>query len=131
MGGRDVVARNGKSLSPQSSAFVFLESQYRHVLLRQRPRGWTRPAMETLPPRVVLSLTAAGGETLLDSATIASQDLLKEDLVAEIWRDHLARRAERHPYLWNVLMFQAWLADARSSMHAPRNQTPRYLIDHA
>ena len=58
-------------------------------------------------------------EALLDRSAIASQGLLDADLVAEIWRDHLARRAERQSHLWNVLMFQAWFNDRSPGAGTP------------
>jgi asparagine synthase (glutamine-hydrolysing) len=54
-------------------------------------------------------------EELLDSKSIAEQGLLDSRVVSRIWRDHLAKRAERHPHLWNVLMFQAWAKETGAS----------------
>jgi asparagine synthase (glutamine-hydrolysing) len=59
-------------------------------------------------------------EELLAPANLREGGLLDAELVRTRWQEHLSGAADRRYYLWNVLMFQAWLAaqtpvSARSS----------------
>ncbi|NIP51828.1 MAG: asparagine synthase (glutamine-hydrolyzing) [Phycisphaerae bacterium] len=47
-------------------------------------------------------------EHLLDPAAIVEDGILNRDMVAQIWKDHIACQRDRSSYLWDVLMFQAW-----------------------
>lgn len=48
-------------------------------------------------------------ETHLDSSKLATQGLLDEKKISLMWKQHLSGRYDRSSYLWNVLMFQAWM----------------------
>jgi asparagine synthase (glutamine-hydrolysing) len=50
---------------------------------------------------------------LLDPARLRADGLLDADKVSAMWRQHVGGSFDRSTYLWNVLMFQAWHADAR------------------
>jgi len=50
---------------------------------------------------------------LLDPAGLRRDGLLDADRVNGMWLEHLSGRYDRSAYLWNVLMFQAWHAEAR------------------
>lgn len=47
--------------------------------------------------------------SLLDEHRLRSQGFINSELVATMWREHQSGRHDRQAYLWNVLMFQAWL----------------------
>jgi asparagine synthase (glutamine-hydrolysing) len=48
-------------------------------------------------------------EHLLDRRRLAAQGLLAPDPVRRLWRQHLSGEYRWQFYLWDVLMFQAWL----------------------
>lgn len=54
-------------------------------------------------------------ESLLDPVVIRAQALIDADSVAQLWQEHISGKYDRGPYLWNVLMFQAWYADMVSA----------------
>jgi asparagine synthase (glutamine-hydrolysing) len=49
-------------------------------------------------------------ESLLDESRLKRQGLLRPQVVRKIWEQHLSGRHNWHFRLWNVLMFQAWMA---------------------
>jgi asparagine synthase (glutamine-hydrolysing) len=49
-------------------------------------------------------------EDLLSPARLRDGGLLDAGLVRARWREHLSGAVDRRYYLWNILMFQAWLA---------------------
>lgn len=58
-------------------------------------------------------------ESLLDRSTLAGQGFLDPRQVHSLWQQHLSGRFDRSLHLWNLLMFQAWLASAQSSPSLP------------
>lgn len=50
-------------------------------------------------------------EALLDPSQLRAQGYLDAAKVERTWQQHLSGYYDRSPYLWNVLMFQAWLAN--------------------
>jgi len=50
-------------------------------------------------------------EDLLDSSALRRQGYLDADAVSRIWREYLAGENNWNYYLWDVLMFQAWLGE--------------------
>lgn len=54
-------------------------------------------------------------EDLLAERRIAADGLFDPKAVRAEWQLHLSGRKDRHYGLWTVLMFQAWLAEQRSS----------------
>jgi len=48
-------------------------------------------------------------EDLLDEARLRRQGYLRADLVRRAWDEHQSGRRNLQHFLWNVLMFQAWL----------------------
>jgi len=48
-------------------------------------------------------------ESLLSSHTIKSQGLLNDTLIQRRWKEHKLGRCNWEYWLWNVLIFQAWL----------------------
>lgn len=51
-------------------------------------------------------------EIHLDGSKLAEQGFLDAEKVSLMWRQHLSGSYDRSPYLWNVLMFQAWHAES-------------------
>jgi asparagine synthase (glutamine-hydrolysing) len=80
---------------------------YRHVppALIERPKtGFSVPLGHWLrgPLR-------AWATELLQPQALSRDGLLDAAKVAQLWQDHLSGRFDRSSYLWNVLMFQAWM----------------------
>jgi len=48
-------------------------------------------------------------EDLLDASVLKNQNYIKADVVRSMWDDHIAGRGNWSYYLWDVLMFQAWI----------------------
>jgi asparagine synthase (glutamine-hydrolysing) len=48
-------------------------------------------------------------ESLLDSARLSREGYLNPAPIREKWKEHLAGRRNWQYYLWDILMFQAWL----------------------
>ncbi|HEU4856186.1 MAG TPA: asparagine synthase (glutamine-hydrolyzing) [Rhodanobacteraceae bacterium] len=52
-------------------------------------------------------------EALLDERRLREQGYFDPAPIRRMWADHLAGRVREHHRLWDVLMFQAWLAERR------------------
>lgn len=52
-------------------------------------------------------------EDLLNIGSLRKSDFLNAKLIETLWADHLSGRFDRSSYLWNVLMFQAWLQNQK------------------
>jgi asparagine synthase (glutamine-hydrolysing) len=50
---------------------------------------------------------------LLSPATLRGQGYVDADFVARMWAEYQRGRTGWHYYLWDVLMFQAWLGSVR------------------
>ena len=90
--------------------WLLREVLYRHVprALVERPKtGFTLPLDSWL--RGPLRDWA---ESLLDPARLAREGFFRPDPIREAWKRHLSGRSSAHYQLWDVLMFQAWLADS-------------------
>jgi asparagine synthase (glutamine-hydrolysing) len=48
-------------------------------------------------------------ESLLDEQRIRDEGYLQPEPIRAKWREHLAGKRNWQPYLWDVLMFEAWL----------------------
>ncbi len=48
-------------------------------------------------------------EALLDARTLREQGLLRPEPIQTKWAEHLAGQSNWQYYLWDILMFQAWL----------------------
>lgn len=87
--------------------WILRQVLYRHVprALIERPKtGFSVPLGDWLrgPLR-------AWADELLAPQGLAADGLLDEGKVAALWQEHLSGRFDRSSYLWNVLMFQAWM----------------------
>jgi asparagine synthase (glutamine-hydrolysing) len=54
-------------------------------------------------------------EHLLDPVRLAQQGYLRPEPIRALWTAHLRGQAEAHYYLWDVLMFQAWLENRHAN----------------
>jgi len=55
-------------------------------------------------------------EQLLDPVLLQQQGILNVDYIRQLWLEHLSGSRNWHSQLWNVLMFQAWLASQQESV---------------
>jgi len=53
------------------------------------------------------------GEELLDESRLKREGFFQPRPIREKWEQHLSGREDWHYYLWDILMFQAWLAEQR------------------
>jgi asparagine synthase (glutamine-hydrolysing) len=58
----------------------------------------------------------AWGEALLEPSRLRSEGYLDAVAVQEKWREHQTGTRNWHYLLWDVLMFQAWLAAQDSTV---------------
>lgn len=84
----------------------------RHLLARYVPRALTdRPKMGFGVPigawlRGPLKEWAA---ELLDRTRLGQEGFLDADIVGNVWQEHIQHRRDREYFIWDVLMFEAWL----------------------
>ena len=114
----------------------FALSLPKRVLIRGHEGKWAlRQILDRYVPRELIDRPKAGfevplgawlrgplrpwAESLLDARTLAAQGFLDERKVSEMWQQHLLGRFDRSQYLWNVLMFQAWLQSVQTPLRAP------------
>lgn len=96
-----------------------------NVLVRGGVGKWVlRQVLDRYVPRALVERPKAGfavplgkwlrgplrdwADDLLDSRKLLEQGLLDSQMVEAMWDDHRSGRFDRSPYLWNILMFQAW-----------------------
>lgn len=54
-------------------------------------------------------------EALLDEKLLREQGFFNHEPILQKWKEHLAGQRNWHYYLWDILMFQAWLESAFDS----------------
>ncbi|RVU41289.1 asparagine synthase (glutamine-hydrolyzing) [Rheinheimera riviphila] len=87
---------------------------YRHVprqLIERTKMGFAVPVAAWL--RGPLREWA---EQLLDPVLLQQQGILNVEYIRQLWLEHLSGSRNWHSQLWNVLMFQAWLAHQQESV---------------
>jgi asparagine synthase (glutamine-hydrolysing) len=112
------------------------------VLIRHGKGKWIlRQLLDRYVPRTLVERPKSGfavpvarwlrtdlrgwAEHLLDERTIRKQGYLDPGPIRSMWQQHCSGQFDRHTYLWNVLMFQAWL-DVR--LKAPDEQSKTELL---
>ncbi len=60
---------------------------------------------------------------LLDESRLRREGFFHPEPVQKKWKEHLSGTRNWHFYLWDVLMFQAWLAEQQSGASAPADTT--------
>ena len=53
-------------------------------------------------------------EELLDEKKLREEGFFDPAPIRKIWQEHVTGQRRCHHYLWDVLMFQAWLADSKN-----------------
>jgi asparagine synthase (glutamine-hydrolysing) len=96
------------------------------VLIRGGVGKWVlRRVLDRYVPRALIDRPKAGFEVplsdwlrgplrpwaqaLLDPSRLKREGYLDADKVTQMWKQHLSGRWDRSIYLWNVMMFEAWL----------------------
>lgn len=91
--------------------WILRQVLYRHVpkdLVNRPKHGFTVPLAQWLSGPL-----REWAEALLDENRLRHEGYLNPVAVRSRWRDHLAGRHTWSGHLWNVLMFQAWLAEQK------------------
>ena len=96
------------------------------ALVREGQGKWIlRQLLDRYVPRTLVERPKAGfaipvshwlraelkewAEYLLNEQTLRTQGYLDPEPIRRMWQEHCSGKYDRHTYLWNVLMFQAWL----------------------
>lgn len=66
-------------------------------------------------------------EALLDESRLKEEGFFDAATIRLMWEKHLAGDGQWHPYLWNVLMFQAWF-ESKKKMVSVEVSENNYLI---
>ena len=91
----------------------------RQVLGRHLPQPlWDRPKIGFDPPLAawLRGPLRSWADDLLSPTMLRAQGLLRPDVVAATWREHLDGRRNHDYRLWTVLTLQSWLAQQVSPL---------------
>ena len=94
-------------LKNNESKWILREILYRHIpkVLFDRPKmGFSIPLDEWLR-----GLLRDWSENLLDETRLTNEGFLNPTLIRKKWLEHLSGQGNWGAYLWDVLMFQAWI----------------------
>lgn len=58
-------------------------------------------------------------ESLLDEDRLKQEGFFSSTVIRKIWREHLAHEQNWEYYLWDILMFQIWLENAKNRSRSP------------
>ena len=64
-------------------------------------------------------------EALLDERRLRAEGYFEPALVREKWSEHLSGARNWHYFLWDILMFQAWLEESSREGASSREEPPR------
>ena len=53
-------------------------------------------------------------ENLLDEKRLREEGFFEPAPICEMWHEHVTGKRRRHFHLWDVLMFQSWLAEEKA-----------------
>jgi asparagine synthase (glutamine-hydrolysing) len=101
----------------------------RRVLERHVPRNLTdRPKAGFAVPIAswLRGSLREWAESLLSEDTLRRQGFLATAPIRRMWQEHLVGAHDRHAYLWNALMFQAWLESSSAPRDLPDTSHLRY-----
>ena len=91
----------------------------RHILAKHLPmRLINRPKMGFAVPigDWLRGELRPWAEELLEPKHLAEQGFLSVEQVSTKWREHLSQKRNWQYYLWDVLMFQAWITNSNNSV---------------
>lgn len=90
------------------SKYILREVLYKHIpqsLIERPKRGFAIPIQQWLRGEL-----REWAQDLLSPTTLKQQGYFNVELVQQKIKDHMSSRADNGYYLWDVLMFQQWLA---------------------
>lgn len=89
--------------------WILRELLYRYVpkeLIERPKKGFSIPLGNWLKGPL-----REWSESLLDPSRLAQEGYFNSQIVAKVWREHLAGKSDRSRQLWSILMFQSWLRE--------------------
>lgn len=90
----------------------------RQLLYRHVPKNLVeRPKMGFGVPldRWLRGALRDWAEDLLDEDRLRHEGFFHPRLIREVWHEHLSGRRNHQYFLWNIIIFQAWLSEERTS----------------
>jgi asparagine synthase (glutamine-hydrolysing) len=97
-----------------SSKWILRQVLYKHVpqQLMERPKmGFAVPVGDWIKGSM-----REWAEQLIDKKRIEEEGYFNAQSVGEMWKQHLLGQCNRTHELWNILMFQAWVENQKSTL---------------